>query len=139
MRARHRIATLMAMRTLPLYLLLLLLACDTANAAEPETIYGVAHVRKGAAEQFRLVERESWDVYLRLGLVRPDLHVVLQGVEDVDKPFFLVVFTWKSADIPEHAPQEVLDVWAKMRALCEKRSGHPPMEISEMRLIEPRN
>ena len=127
------------MRNLPLYLLLLLVACNAANAAEPETVYGVAHVRKGAEEQFRLAERESWDVYLRLGLVRPDFHVVLQGMEDGDKPFFLVVFTWKDADTPDHAPKDVQDVWAKMLALSEKRLGHPPMEITEMRVIEPRN
>ena len=127
------------MRTLPLYLLLLLLACETARAAEPETIYGIAHVKKGAEEQFRAAEHEAWAVYLRLGLVRTNLHTVLQGVEDGDKPFFVVVFTWKDADIPDHAPQEVLDGWAKMRALCEKRSGHPPMEITEVHVIAPKD
>ena len=48
-----------------------------------------------------------------------------------------IVFTWNDASIPEHAPQELQDVWAKMRAACEKRLGRSSIEVTEMRLIEP--
>lgn len=127
------------MRTLCFLCAIVVLFTSVVADAAPETVYGIAHVRKGSEEQFRLLEKESWDIYVRLELVKPSLHVVLQGLEDGDKPFFLVVFTWKDSEVPDHAPKEVQDLWAKMRELCEKRHGEPAISITEMQIIEPRN
>jgi hypothetical protein len=47
------------------------------------------------------------------------------------------IFTWTSSDIPDHAPKEITDIWAREQALCEGRNGRPAIEDGEVDLVVP--
>jgi hypothetical protein len=98
---------------------------------ETETIYSVAHVIPGREAAYAKLSAETWALYRRLDLVLPRPHVVVRGVDDAGKPYFVEIFTWKDASIPDHAPAEVRAIWKKLEAVCEPRSGRPGIDFSD--------
>jgi hypothetical protein len=55
----------------------------------------------------------------------------VRGVDDAGKPYFVEIFTWKDASIPDHAPAEVRAIWKKLEAVCEPRGGRPGIDFSD--------
>ncbi|MGH9864896.1 MAG: hypothetical protein ACRD4H_05710 [Candidatus Acidiferrales bacterium] len=111
---------------------------DMLKPDEPETILGTFHVIKGHEAEMATLLAQAWQTYRKLDYVFSQPHVILQGTENGGQPYFVEVFTWKSSEYPDHAPAEVLAVWKKMNAICERRDNKPGIERSEdMRLIFP--
>jgi hypothetical protein len=103
----------------------------TDSQPEPETIYSVSHVIAGKEAAFDKARIEAWAIYQRLGLVLPKPHVVLRGTDEGGKTYFVEIFTWKDAAIPDHAPPEVRAVWKQLEAACEPRGGRPGIDFSD--------
>ena len=101
-----------------------------------ETIYSIAHVKRGMESQYAEVSARTWAIYRKLDLVLPAPHVVVRGVDSENLPYFVEIFTWKSADIPDHAPAEVRAVWQELENLCEKRSGRPGIDFAEVTAVK---
>jgi hypothetical protein len=78
---------------------------------------------------------KTWTIYRRLDLVLPAPHVVLRGVDSQNLPYFVEVFTWRNAEIPDHAPAEVRAVWQDLENACEKRNGRPGIDFAEVTAI----
>jgi hypothetical protein len=97
-----------------------------------ETIYSIAHVKRGMETQYAELSAKTWAIYRKLDLVLPAPHVVLRGVDSENLPYFVEIFTWKSADIPDHAPAEVRAVWQELENACEKRNGRPGIDFTEV-------
>jgi hypothetical protein len=111
-------------------------ATPSGNAA-PETVRVTYHVRAGSEAALKRVLVRAWDLYRRRDAVMAEPHVVLRE-EDGGGAFRLVeIFTWTSADIPDHAPKEITDLWAEEQALCEGRNGRPAIEDAEVDLVLP--
>lgn len=123
------------MNRIPL-LILACLAAATASAQIPgpgtETVHTIAHVKPGHEQEYARLDAKSWAIYTRLGLVLRHPHIVLRGADDKGRPFFVEVFTWKSSDIPDHAPPEVKAVWQQLEQACEPRDGRPGIDFDAM-------
>src|ERR1700689_581741 len=92
---------------LPLFAALAIHATAQLPGPGTETVHSIAHVKPGHEAEYAKLSEETWAIYIRLGLVLDHPHVVLQGADDKGRPFFVEIFTWKSPDIPDHAPPEV--------------------------------
>lgn len=108
-----------------------------ANLPGPgtETMHTVAHVKRGMEGRYAELSAQAWALYRKLDLVLEKPHVVLHGVDAAGLPYFVEIFTWRSADIPDHAPPEVLAVWKQLEDACEKRDGRPGIDFSEVTAV----
>jgi hypothetical protein len=100
-----------------------------------ETIYSIAHVKPGMETRYADLSAKTWAIYRRLDLVLPAPHVVLRGVDTQNLPYFVEIFTWKNAEIPDHAPAEVRAVWQELENACEKRNGRPGIDFTEVTAV----
>ncbi|HUB80203.1 MAG TPA: hypothetical protein VMB03_15470 [Bryobacteraceae bacterium] len=100
-----------------------------------ETIYSIAHVKPGMETQYAALSAKTWAIYRKLDLVLPAPHVVVRGVDSQNLPFFVEIFTWKSADVPDHAPAEVRAAWQELENACEKRNGRPGIDFTEVTAV----
>ena len=99
-----------------------------------ETVMITFHARSGAESDLARAIARHWEVARRLDLVRETPHVTLRGRED-GHTFFVDVFTWRDADIPDNAPAEIHAIWAEMNKLVEARRGREGLEITEVSLL----
>jgi hypothetical protein len=97
-----------------------------------ETIHSVAHVKPGHEAEYAKLSQKAWTIYKQLGLVLNTPHVVLRGTDEKGRAYFVEVFTWKNADIPDHAPVEVKTIWRQLEGACELRDGRPGIDFSEV-------
>ena len=97
-----------------------------------ETIYSIAHVKAGMEARYAELSAKSWAIYRKLDLVLPAPHIVVRGMDSQNLPYFVEIFTWRSADIPDHAPAEVRAVWQELENACEKRNGRPGIDFMEV-------
>jgi hypothetical protein len=100
-----------------------------------ETIYSIAHVKNGMENRYAELSAKTWAIYRRLDLVLPAPHIVLRGVDSQNLPYFVEIFTWRNAEIPDHAPAEVRAVWRELENACEKRNGRPGIDFTEVTAI----
>jgi len=96
---------------------------------EPETVLVTYLPKAGQEEQLLNVLRKDWAAVTRLKLVDPEPHVLVRGKDDSGKTVFVEVFTWASADTPDHVPAEVQAIWTEMGKLVEVREGHPGVDF----------
>ena len=100
-----------------------------------ETIYSIAHVKSGMETRYAELSAKTWAMYRRLDLVLPAPHIVLRGVDSQNLPYFVEIFTWRNAEIPDHAPAEVRAVWQELENACEKRNGRPGIDFMEVTTV----
>ena len=100
-----------------------------------ETIHSVAHVKRGMEAHYAEISAQAWALYRKLDLVLPSPHVVLRGADEAGLPYLVEIFTWRSADIPDHAPPEVLALWKQLEEACEKRGGRPGIDFAEVTAV----
>ena len=108
------------------------------RSEQPETVMITLHAKAGAEAELAQVIARHWETAQRLKLVTDAPHVTLRGTEAAEgamRTFFVDVFTWRDASIPDAAPKEILAIWADMNRLVEKRNGRPGLTIDEMTLV----
>jgi len=109
-----------------------------APPAQPETVMITLHAKAGAETELAQVIARHWETVQRLKLVTDAPHLTLRGTEAADgamRTFFVDVFTWHDASIPDAAPKEIQAIWADMNRLVEKRNGRPGLTIDEVALV----
>lgn len=117
---------------LMILLLVALASCAAAQAQthdEPETVLVTYRVKAGQEAQMLDVLRRDWATVRQLKLVDAEPHVLVQGKDDSGKPIFVEVFTWASADTPDHVPPAVQAIWSEMGKLVETRDGRPGVDF----------
>ena len=72
---------------------------------------------------------------LKLVLGAP--HITLRGTEKDNRTYFVDVFTWRDASIPDAAPPAILAIWADMNRLVEARGGRPGLDIAAVSIVAP--
>lgn len=83
--------------------------------------------KKGSEARLAQVLTKHWDTVRRLELATSDpRHLYRAGSTLIE------VFTWKDAEIPDHAPAEIRTIWDEMQALVEK-SGISILEVERVR------
>ncbi len=128
----------MKFRTLMISVCILAIAVAAAQlpSSGTETIHSVAHVKPGHEAEYAKLSVEAWALYKRLGFVLDRPHVVLRGSDEKGRPYFVEVFTWKSPDIPDHAPPAVKAIWQQLEQICEARDGRPGIDFSEVTALQ---
>jgi hypothetical protein len=104
-------------------------------AGGTETVISTFRVRTGEEPEFAKVHAQAWPAYRRFGLVAETPHLVLQGVDEAGKTYFVEILTWKDHEAPDHASPEIRAIWAQLEALCEPRLGHRGIEFPEVRIV----
>ena len=101
-------------------------------AADPGTVIVTLHARKGADERLAQVLVNHWETARRLNLVLDTPHVTLKGTETSGDRYFLEIFSWRDASIPDNAPAAIQAIWGEMNTLVESRGGKRGIEIAEV-------
>jgi hypothetical protein len=104
---------------------------------DPETVVVTFRPKAGAEEELARVIANHWATARRLELVRPEPHVTFRARDGVGKPYYVDIFTWRDADIPDNAPPAIQAIWADMNRLTESRDGRPGLDITPARLLAP--
>jgi hypothetical protein len=107
-----------------------------ASKSETETVITTFRVKQFKEAEFAKVLAKAWPTYHRLGMVLDTPHVVLRGLDESGKTYFVEVLTWKDHDAPDNAPAEVTAIWNEMVPLCEARLGHAAIEFPEVQVVE---
>ena len=113
------------MRTI--LLTILALAASAQQNAHPETVMVICHAKAGAESELQRVLTRHWNTVRDLKLVSDMPHMRLRGVEN-GQTYFVEIFTWRDAAIPDHAPPPIQSIWAEMNKLVEGRG----IEIAEV-------
>ena len=106
--------------------LLLTLAAAAAFAETPETVAITYRVSKANEAKLLDVIHGHWSTLTSKNLVTGSRQL-FRG-----DGFFLEIFTWKDASIPDNAPAEVLKWWGEMNKLVEKGG----LRIDEIHAVE---
>ena len=108
-------------------LTILALAASAQQGTHPETVMVTCHAKPGAEAELQRVLTRHWTTAHDLKLVRDTPHLRLRGVQNGDT-YFVEIFTWRDAAIPDHAPAEIQSIWAEMNQLVNGRG----IEIAEV-------
>lgn len=105
-----------------------LLSCSAAAsaAAPPETVAVTYRFTRENEAALRRAIEDHWMTVRKLKLVTgPRQFFRGDG-------FFLEIFTWKDASIPDDAPPEVRKIWARLESLVDRNEGKRALEIEEI-------
>ena len=106
-----------------------------ARADEPETIMITFRAKPGADAELARVIARHWDTARRLNMVRDTPHITVRGSENGNQIYFVDIFTWRDAGIPDAAPAAIAAIWAEMNQLVESRGGRPGLDITAVSLM----
>jgi hypothetical protein len=99
------------------------------DAGAPETVMVTLHAKPGSEEELARVIASHWATARQMKLVRDSPHVSVRGMEDGNKAYFMEIFTWRDAQVPDAAPPEIRKIWDDMNRLAEARDGHAGLEF----------
>ena len=118
--------------------LVLTLGCLHAQqAGKPETVMVTYHAKTGSETALARVIARHWSTMQDLKLAGPGQHLTLRGTEDGGKTYFVDIFTWRDASIPDSAPPAIQTIWKEMGELVEARGGRQAIEIAEVSVVTP--
>ena len=88
-------------------------------------------VKRGRERSFERLLKAHWPTLRRLGLVTPEPSRIYRGRDGAGKPYYVEIFTWRSAGAAEvaHRTPEVMAIWEPMGNHVEKRLGRPAWEF----------
>jgi len=103
-------------------------------AEKPETVMLRFQAKAGSEAELERVIARHWQTARELKLVRDGPHVTVRGTED-GKTYFVDIFTWRDAAIPDAAPPAIQAIWTEMNRLVETRAGKPGISIAEVTVV----
>ena len=109
--------------------LLLLALVAVAAYAEPETVMVTCHAKEGADKELARVLARHWTTVRDLKLVTDAPHLTLRGAGEGGRIYFVEIFTWRDAAIPDNAPAAVRAIWEEMARFADK------IDIAEVEII----
>lgn len=103
----------------------------------PEIVLCSYRVKLGSEAELLQLCRDHDAVLRELDLITAEPAVCYSGCDDLERPFLVKIFVWKSARAVEAAHQhaEVAALWERMDPLCEARDGRPGMEFPHVRKV----
>jgi hypothetical protein len=110
-------------------LVLLLLLSISALAQKAETVMVTCYAKSGSEAELARVLARHWTTVRDLKLAADAGHLTLRGKQVGGQTFFVEIFTWRDASIPDNAPAPVQALWAEMNQLSDK------VEIAEVDII----
>lgn len=114
------------------FFILILFAIAASAAEPPETILAYAYPKDGKETELETVIKENIAIMKKLDVIEAAPVILLRAKDKKERPYFVTIFTWRSASIPDNAPPEIKKSWAAMNALVEPREGHRGIEFEEV-------
>ena|SRR5438067_13496730 len=114
------------------FFLLIFCAVAAAAAEPPETILSYAYPKEGKEAELEAAIKDDIAIMKKLDVIEPSPVLLLRGKDKKERPYFVMIFTWRSASIPDNAPPEIKKSWATMNALVETREQHRGIEFEEV-------
>ncbi len=112
-----------------IFALIFVLVTAAEAAAPPETIVSIMRPKSGKETELIQALRTHRKTLERLDAVIGP-HLLYRGADEADgKPIIVEIFTWKSGDIPDNAPPEIVKGWGTLQALVETRNGRRGIEF----------
>src|SRR5262245_57254480 len=109
---------------------------QVATAGQPETVMITLHPKPGAEAALVQTIARHYETARKLNLLRDETpHLTLQATDDQGKTYFVDIFAWRDAAVPDNAPGEILAIWKEMNGLVETRGGRPALDIVEVKPI----
>jgi hypothetical protein len=109
---------------------------QVATAEQPETVMITLRAKPGAEAALVQTIARHYETARKLNLLHEETpHLTLQATDDQGKTYFIDIFTWRDAAVPDHAPGEILAIWKEMNSLVETRGGRPALDIVEVKPI----
>jgi hypothetical protein len=105
------------------------------QAREPETVIVTFHAKAGGEAELASVIAKHWASVVQRNMVLRSPHLTLRETEDGNKTYFIEVFTWRDAKIPDTAPEEIKKIWDRMNQLVESRGGKPGLVFDAVSLV----
>lgn len=101
------------------------------NEDRSNTVLCTFRVVPGREDDMLALLRDHEAVMRELDLVTEEPSRCWRGEDGPDRPFFVKVFTWRSAEAVDaaHKHPDVQRNWEAMEPLCEERDGRPSMEF----------
>jgi len=109
-----------------LIILLTTLVASLVLASPPETVAVTYRFTPEGEKALLRAIRDHWAVTRRLGLVGPEHHLYRSD------GFFLEIFTWKDASIPDDPPAEVRKIWDELERRVDRSKGKAALEVEEI-------
>jgi len=102
---------------------------QVVGAEQPETVMITLRPKPGAERALAQTIARHYETAQKLNLLREDTpHLTLQASDDQDT-YFVDIFTWRDAAVPDNAPREIQAIWKEMNGLVEMRGGRPGLDI----------
>jgi hypothetical protein len=92
--------------------------------------------KAGAEAALARVIANHWQTANDLSLVAAAPRMTLRGPDETGRTYFVHVFTWRDASIPDSAPPAIQKIWGEMDSLVESRGGHPGLTFDVVSLVE---
>ncbi len=102
----------------------------------PETVHVTYHVKAGSEAVFAQAIARQWAIARKMNLFNATPHVLVRGVEETDKPYFIEILEWRDENIADHAPPEIQAIWKEMRQLVESRQGRPGIDFVQVAVVK---
>ncbi len=95
------------------------------------------HAKPGSEAELEQVIARHWGTARAMKLVKDAPHLTIRGMEEGNKAYFIDVFTWRDASIPDAPPAEITKIWGEMNRLVEPRGGRPGLDIAVVSVVAP--
>ena len=111
-------------------------ASQVAGAEQPETVMITLHPKVGAERALAQTLARHYETAQKLRLLREEVpHLTLEATDDQGKTYFVDIFTWRDAAVPDNAPAEIRAIWKEMNSLVETRGGRPALDIVQVKAL----
>ncbi len=100
----------------------------------PETVMVTYHAKPGSEPALASAIARQWALANRMKLVLETPHTLVRGNED-GHTYFVEIFTWRDANIPDAPPAAIQNIWAEMNQLVEWRGGKPGIDFAAVSVI----
>jgi len=94
------------------------------------------HAKSGSEAALANAIARQWAAANRLKLVLETPHTLVRGDEQ-GKIYFVEIFTWRDATIPDAPPVVIQNIWAEMNRLVESRGGRPGIDYAAVSEVAP--
>jgi hypothetical protein len=105
-------------------------------SAMPETVMVTYHAKAGSEAALANAIARQWAAANRLKLVLKTPHILVRGDEQ-GKAYFVEIFTWRDANIPDDPPAAIQNIWAEMNQLVESRGARPGIDFAAVSAVAP--
>ena len=106
------------------------------SSAMPETVMVTYHAKAGSEAALANAIARQWAAANRLKLVLETPHTLVRGDEQ-GRTYFIEIFTWRDANIPDAPPTAIQNIWAEMSQLVESRGARPGIDFAAVSVVGP--